>query len=93
MAQGFGLCCDLTVPGDPDGRLIREFEKFLATERGHHVVDEEQALYDKVARDIASAQADRERDLNKWLFRRGGISRKGLRGVGAGSNTPTGRPI
>lgn len=92
MAQGFGLCCDVRVLGIPDGRLVREFEQFLAAERGHDVVDEAQTLYDKVMRDVEGEVKNRDRDLTKWLFRRRGLKNKGWM-VGAGSNTSTGRAL
>lgn len=90
MAQGFGLCVDVTVFGIPDGRLVRGFERFLAAERGHEVVDERQALYDKVMRDMEGEIKNRDRELTKWLWKRGGRERTNA-WVGAGSNQQTGR--
>src|SRR5574341_1372003 len=70
MAQGFGLVCDVTVYGDPDARLVREFELAMYVERGGQFVSEEEREWQSRRRDRIRENRIRDRDLTKWLYKR-----------------------
>lgn len=91
MAQGFGLCVDIRLLGIPDGRLVTEFSRFLALERGR-IRDDKETPEEERIRDRQREAGAMERDLAKWMFHRGGIKRTNA-WVGAGSNSPTGSLI
>jgi hypothetical protein len=89
MAQGFGLVVDETIQGEPDGILVREFEKALYVERGGQL-ETDATRAEQARQDRLKANQDRERQLYRWLHARSPHGR-GNPMVGAGSNQPTGR--
>jgi hypothetical protein len=70
MCQGFGLVCDVTVYGEPDALLIREFELAMYVERGGQFVSDEEREWESRRRDRILENRVRDRDLTKWLFKR-----------------------
>jgi hypothetical protein len=70
MAQGFGLVCDVTVQGEPDARLVGEFELAMYVERGGQFVSDEERAWESRHRDRIRENRIRDRELTKWLFSR-----------------------
>lgn len=70
MAQGFGLVCDVTVYGEPDALLVREFELAMYVERGGEFVSDEEREWERRRRDRIRENRIRDRELTKWLYKR-----------------------
>jgi hypothetical protein len=70
MAQGFGLVVDVTVQGEPDAVLVREFALAMYVERGGTYLSDEEQQHQRRRRDRISEHLIRERDLSKWLYSR-----------------------
>lgn len=91
MAQGFGLVVDQRIQGEPDARLVYEFERAMHFERtGYMEETEEERVFREVKADKEREDRNMERELGKWAFRRMG-RRKSL--IGGGSNEKRRRTI
>lgn len=70
MAQGFGLVVDVTVQGEPDAILVREFGLAMYVEQGGTYLSDEERAIESHRRDLIRENRVRERDLAKWLYGR-----------------------
>jgi hypothetical protein len=70
MAQGFGLVVDVTVQGEPDAVLVREFALAMYVERGGTYLSDEEQQQESRRRDRIREHRVRERDLSRWLYSR-----------------------
>ncbi len=70
MSQGFGLVCDVTVYGEPDALLVREFMIAMYVERGGQFVSEDEREWESRRRDRIRENRIRDRELTRWLFKR-----------------------
>lgn len=70
MSQGFGLVCDVTVYGEPDALLVREFELAMYVEGGGQFVSDEEREWESRRRDRIRENRIRDRELTRWLYKR-----------------------
>lgn len=70
MAQGFGVVVDVTMQGEPDGRLVNEFALAMHVEQGGRYLSPDEQQRASNSRDHVREQQTRERDLGRWLYSR-----------------------
>jgi len=85
MAQGFGLVVDVTVQGEPDARLVREFAIAMHVEQGGSYRSPEAIREEEAKRKQERDRRDRERELLHWIYDRSPAGR-GNPWVGYGGN-------
>jgi hypothetical protein len=87
MAQGFGLVVDLTIQGEPDARLVREFAIAMWVERGGILRDTDDVLAEAARQARLKAEMEADRERYRWLYRRSAKGR-GNPLVGYGGGRP-----
>jgi hypothetical protein len=87
MAQGFGLVVDMTIQGEPDARLVQEFELAMWVERGGQFKDTDDVLAEAARQARLKDEADADRQRYRWLYRRSAKG-KGNPWIGYGGGRP-----